>query len=147
MHVYCINMVQCLYCCCSLCVPWYNICIVLQIDQWDISLLFLTIHAPVQVIFRSYRYTFFKTRITLILIPSLVTFENWPSVKVGRLVIWRPLCLRVSNSFVDKIFLMFTCSVFLSARLAAFKCNQGWYSSEVIGAHADRKIFLKMAAK
>ena len=58
----------CVYNChCSLAVPWYNIWIVLQIDQWDILLLFLTIiirykteiqaYAPVQFIYRSYRYT------------------------------------------------------------------------------------------
>ena len=40
----------------------------------------------------------------------------------------------VSNPTVGKIFVMFTCSVFLAAGLAAFKWNQTWHSSEVIGA-------------
>ena len=31
-------------CRCSLAVPWYNICIALKIDQWNILLLFLTVY-------------------------------------------------------------------------------------------------------
>ena len=37
-------------------------------------------------------------------IPLLVTLENWPSGKDGRLVIWRPCNLGGSNPAVDKIF-------------------------------------------
>ena len=48
------------------------------------------IHAPVQVIYRSYRYTWQH-----ILHPSLVTLENWPSGKDGRLVTLTPCRLWV----------------------------------------------------
>ena len=43
--------------------------------------------------------------VTLSLIPSLITLENWPSGKDGRLVIWRPCRLGGTNPTVDKIFL------------------------------------------
>ena len=39
-----------------------------------------------------------------VIFPSLVTSENWPSGKDGRLVIWGPCRLGGSNPTVDKIF-------------------------------------------
>ena len=82
------------------------------------------------------------TRITLSLIPSLVTLENLPSVKDGRLVMWRPSRLRGSNPIVDKIF----CNVHL------FRVPLSWTDSVQIKSsmtfirgnrciESERKIF------
>ena len=65
----------------------------------------------------------------------LISSELWSSGDNGGLVILRPCRLNESNPTVGKIFfVMFSCSVFLAAGLAAFKWNQAWHSSEVIGA-------------
>ena len=51
----------------------------------------------------------------------VLSSELWPSFYNGGVVIWRPCGVCGSNPTVDKIFVMFTCSVFLAAGLAEFK--------------------------
>ena len=59
----------------------------------------------------------------MVILFHLISSELWPSRDTcnGELVIWRPCGVGGSNPTVDKIFVMFTCSVFLAAGLAEFK--------------------------
>ena len=52
-----------------------------------------------------------------------MTRELWPNGYMydGGFVIWRPCGVSGSNLTVDNIFVMFNCSVFLAAGLAAFQ--------------------------
>ena len=86
------------------------------------------------------------TRITLSLIPSLVTLKL-PSGKDSRLVIWRPCRLGGSNPTADKIFgnvhlfrvpLRWTHSIQMKSSMTFIRGNR---------CLKERKIFLKMAAK
>ena len=52
----------------------------------------------------------------------------------GRHVIWGRAVLVVRILPWTRFFVMFTCPVLLAAGLAAFKWNQAWHLSEVIGA-------------
>ena len=71
--------------------------------------------------------------------------ELWPSGYNGGLVIWRPCGVCGSNPTMDKIF----CNVhlFRVPRMAAFKRNQAWHSSEVIGAWTEKDNFKSREAK
>ena len=86
--------------------------------------------------FTSYIYNYFIDRMGINFKDIYIHFissELWRSGYNVGLVIWMPFGVGGSNPTVDKIFLMLTCSVFLAAWLAAFKWNQAWYSSELIG--------------
>ena len=63
-----------------------------------------------------------------------ISSELWPSGYNGGLVNWRSCSVGGSNPTVDKVFFLFTCSVFLTAGLAAFKLNREWHSSEEVDA-------------
>ena len=91
-----------------------------------------------KLIYRSYRYTFHG---------HLMDFLHSYQSSCGRVVMTMDLYAGGRVVFGVRIlpwtifFVMFTCSVILAAGLAAFKWNQAWHSSEVIGAHREKDIF------
>ena len=56
----------------------------------------------------------------------LISSKNWSSGENGGLVIWRPLLMDRILPWT-RFSVMFTCSMFLAAGMAALKWNQAWH--------------------
>ena len=124
--------------------PWYNFCIVLQIDQCRYLIIvvrykiemYVNIQSIDAIYMHLFQFIYVSSRYTFHghVIPSFISNELWPSGYDGGLVRWRQCRVRGSNPSMDKIFSNIHFSMLPAAGLTAFKWNQTWHSSEVLGA-------------